>query len=355
MFVDRVKIHVKAGDGGNGAVAFLREKYRPFGGPAGGDGGKGGDVILVATIRKHTLYDFKFQAHFKAQRGEHGKGKNQHGKDGEDLIIYVPVGTVVIDAESGKVLCDLVEDGQRCVVARGGRGGRGNARFATPTNQSPRYAEKGEKGEERWLILELKLIADVGLIGLPNAGKSALISKLTKARPKIADYPFTTLSPVLGVMEVDDETQIVLADIPGLIEGASQGKGLGHEFLRHIERTKLLLHLIDISDTRSQDPIEAFEVVNREMESYSQDLMKKPQIVVGTKLDALSDRSYIEVLEKEFGKRGYTFIAISAITGENLDRLKYLIVEKVKEIKDEAFGKVQHIPKPPTASGDRAG
>jgi len=220
MFVDRVKIHVKAGDGGNGAVAFLREKYRPFGGPAGGDGGKGGDVILVATIRKHTLYDFKFQAHFKAQRGEHGKGKNQHGKDGEDLIIYVPVGTVVIDAESGKVLCDLVEDGQRCVVARGGRGGRGNARFATPTNQSPRYAEKGEKGEERWLILELKLIADVGLIGLPNAGKSTLISKLTKARPKIADYPFTTLSPVLGVMEVDDETQIVLADIPGLIEGA---------------------------------------------------------------------------------------------------------------------------------------
>jgi len=247
MFVDRVKIHVKAGDGGNGAVAFLREKYRPFGGPAGGDGGKGGDVILVATIRKHTLYDFKFQAHFKAQRGEHGKGKNQHGKDGEDLIIYVPVGTVVIDAESGKVLCDLVEDGQRCVVARGGRGGRGNARFATPTNQSPRYAEKGEKGEERWLILELKLIADVGLIGLPNAGKSTLISKLTKARPKIADYPFTTLSPVLGVMEVDDETQIVLADIPGLIEGASQGKGLDHEFLRHIERTKLLLHLIDIS------------------------------------------------------------------------------------------------------------
>ena len=195
----------------------------------------------------------------------------------------------------------------------------------------------------------------MGLIGLPNAGKSTLISKLTKARPKIADYPFTTLSPVLDVMEVDDETQIVLADIPGLIEGASQGKGLGHEFLRHIERTKLLLHLIDISDTRSQDPIEAFEVVNREMESYSQDLMKKPQIVVGTKLDALSDRSYIEVLEKEFGKRGYTFIAISAITGENLDRLKYLIVEKVKEIKDEAFGKVQHIPKPPTASGDRAG
>ncbi|MFN3472184.1 MAG: Obg family GTPase CgtA, partial [Aquificaceae bacterium] len=268
---------------------------------------------------------------------------------------YVPVGTVVIDAETGQVLCDLVKDGQRCVVARGGKGGRGNARFATPTNQSPRYAEKGEKGEERWLILELKLIADVGLIGLPNAGKSTLISKLTRARPKIADYPFTTLSPVLGVMEVDDQSQVVIADIPGLIEGASQGRGLGHEFLRHIERTKILLHLIDISDARSQDPVEAFEVVNREMESYSKDLMKKPQIVVGTKLDTLSDRSYVDTLEREFGRRGYTFIAISAITGENLDRLKYLIVEKMKETEDEAFGKVQHISEPPTTGGGRAG
>ncbi len=246
MFIDLAKIYVKAGDGGNGAVAFLREKYRPFGGPAGGDGGKGGDVVLVATSRKHTLLDFEYRTKFRAQNGQHGKGKNQAGKDGEDLIIEVPVGTVVKDALTGEVLCDLVEEGQSCVVAKGGRGGRGNARFASPTNQAPKYAEKGQKGEERWLILELKLIADVGLIGLPNAGKSTLISKLTKARPKIADYPFTTLSPVLGVLELDEEHRLVLADIPGLIEGASKGRGLGLEFLRHIERTKLLLHLLPL-------------------------------------------------------------------------------------------------------------
>ncbi len=350
MFVDRVKIHVKAGDGGDGAVAFLREKYRPFGGPAGGDGGKGGDVVLVATSRKHTLYDFKFQAHFKAQRGEHGKGKNQKGKDGEDLLIEVPVGTVVIEAETGRVLCDLVKEGQRCVVARGGRGGRGNAHFATPTNQTPRYAEKGDKGEERWLILELKLIADVGLVGMPNAGKSTLISRLTRARPKIASYPFTTLSPVLGVMELDEERHVVLADIPGLIEGASQGRGLGHEFLRHIERTRLLLHLVDVSEGKSEDPIRAFETVCREMESYSPELVKKPQIVVGTKIDALSDRSCLETLKEEFEKRGYTFIAISAITGENLDELKYLIGKKLEEMKDEGYREIQPVSEPTATS-----
>lgn len=336
-FVDRVKIHVKAGDGGDGAVAFLREKYRPFGGPAGGDGGKGGDVILKATTRKHTLYDFKFQAHFKAQRGEHGKGKNQHGKDGEDLIIEVPVGTVVYDAQTGELLCDLVEDGQTCVVARGGKGGRGNARFASPTNQAPRYAEKGQKGEERWLILELKLIADVGIVGLPNAGKSTLLSKLTRAKPKIADYPFTTLSPNLGVLEIDEETHYVLADIPGLIEGASQGKGLGHEFLRHIERTRLLVHLVDISDYASLDPIKAFEIVNKEMGSHSPKLLEKKQLVVGTKIDMLSDRSIVEKLKKEFAKRGYEFIAISALTGEGLDELKYKIHQLMR---DEALRKV---------------
>ncbi|RMH81196.1 MAG: GTPase ObgE [Acidobacteria bacterium] len=338
MFIDRVKIHVKGGRGGDGAVAFLREKYRPFGGPAGGDGGKGGDVVLVATSRKHTLYDFKFRAHFRAQDGEHGKGKNQHGKDGQDLLIEVPMGTVVKDIESGQVLCDLVEEGQRCVVAKGGKGGRGNAHFATPTNQAPRYAEKGEKGEERWLLLELKLIADVGLVGLPNAGKSTLISKLTRAKPKIADYPFTTLSPVLGVMEIDEETHYVLADIPGLIEGASKGRGLGHEFLRHVERTRLLLHLVDISSMRSMDPLEAFEVVLKEMKEYSPAMLSKRQIVVGTKLDALSDRSYVDKLKEEFEKRGYKFIAISALTDENLDELKYLVDQEMK--KDEKAGKV---------------
>ncbi|MCX7989596.1 MAG: GTPase ObgE [Aquificaceae bacterium] len=349
MFVDRVKLYVKAGDGGDGAVAFLREKYRPHGGPAGGDGGKGGDVVLVATRRKHTLYDFKFRAHFKAQRGEQGRGKNQQGKDGEDLLIEVPLGTVVRDGEKGYVLCDLIEEGQRCVVARGGRGGRGNARFATPTNQLPRYAEKGQKGEERWLILELKLIADVGLVGLPNAGKSTLLSRLTRARPKIADYPFTTLSPVLGVMELEEGTQLVLADIPGLIEGASQGKGLGYEFLRHIERTKLILHLLDVSEGRSEDPLRAFEIISREMESYSPELTKKPQVVVGTKIDNLTDRSYLERLRREFKVRGYIFLAVSAVTGEGLEELKYHIVRKFKEIENEKPREIQGVAEPSTA------
>ncbi len=338
MFVDKVKIYVKAGDGGDGAVAFLREKYKPYGGPAGGDGGKGGDVILVATSRKLTLYDFKYKRHFRAPNGERGRGKNQHGKDAEDLILEVPIGTVVIDAKTGQVICDLTEEGQMCVVAKGGKGGRGNARFATPTNQAPKYAEKGQKGEERWLVLELKLIADVGIIGLPNAGKSTLISKLTKARPKIANYPFTTLSPVLGVIELEDASKIVLADIPGLIEGASQGKGLGLEFLRHIERTKLLLHLIDVSDQRQVEPLEAFKIVNSEMEKYNPELLKKKQIVVGTKIDILTDREILNDLKKEFEKMGYMFIPVSSITGEGIDTLREVIIEQVKGGKDESSG-----------------
>jgi GTP-binding protein len=338
MFVDKVKIYVKAGDGGDGAVAFLREKYKPYGGPAGGDGGKGGDVILMATSKKLTLYDFKYKRHFRAPNGERGRGKNQHGKDAQDLTLEVPIGTVVIDAESGQVICDLTQEGQMCVVAKGGKGGRGNAHFATPTNQAPKYAEKGQKGEERWLLLELKLIADVGIIGLPNAGKSTLISKLTKAKPKIADYPFTTLSPVLGVMELEDTNRIALADIPGLIEGASQGKGLGLEFLRHIERTKLLLHLVDVSDQRQIEPLEAFQIVNSEMEKYNPKLLKKKQIVVGTKIDILSDRKILNKLKKEFAKMGYMFIPVSSITGEGMDTLKKVIIEQIKGGKDEPLG-----------------
>ncbi len=340
IFIDRVKIFVKGGRGGNGAVAFLREKFRPRGGPAGGDGGKGGDVILVATTSKHTLLDFKYKKHFIAENGQHGRGKNQKGKDGEDLIVYVPVGTVVKDAQTGEIICDLVEEGQRCVVARGGRGGRGNAHFATPTNQAPRYAEPGEEGEERWIILELKLIADVGIIGLPNAGKSTLISRLTRARPKIADYPFTTLTPNLGVLELDLERRLVLADIPGLIENAHKGAGLGHEFLRHIERTKFLLHLLDVSDFRQEDPIRAFELVNREMELYSKDLIKKPQIVVANKIDSLSDRSYLKELRDYFESKGYEFYAISALTGEGLEELKEALWKKYEEVSNATASKL---------------
>ncbi len=333
MFVDKVKIFVKGGKGGNGAVAFLREKYRPKGGPAGGDGGKGGDVILVATEDKHTLLDFKYKRHFRAGRGEHGKGKNQKGKDGEDVVLYVPVGTVVRDAESGEVLCDLTEEGQRCVVAKGGKGGRGNAHFATPTHQAPRYAEEGQEGEERWIELELKLIADVGIIGLPNAGKSTLLSKLTRAHPKIGDYPFTTLHPNLGVMEIDEERRVVLADIPGLIKEAHRGAGLGHEFLRHIERTKLLLHLIDVSAPDIQDPLEAYRTVNEELGSYNPSLLDKPQIVVASKIDALQDRSVLKRLEDFFEKEGTRFLAISAITGKGLSELKEALWEGLSELK----------------------
>lgn len=321
-FVDRVKIYVRGGKGGDGAVAFLREKYRPKGGPAGGDGGKGGDVILVATNSKHTLLDFKYKKHFIAENGEPGKGKNMHGRNGEDLIIYVPVGTVVRDIQTGEVICDLVREGQKCIVAKGGKGGRGNARFATPTNQAPTYAEKGKPGEERWIILELKLIADVGLIGFPNAGKSTLLSRLTRANPKVADYPFTTLSPNLGVMELDWDRRLVIADIPGLIEDAHKGAGLGHEFLRHVERTKLLAHVIDVSDFRERDPVEAFNAINKELELYSPELLKKPQIVIANKIDVLSDKKLLKDLEKYFKEKGYEFYAVSALTGEGLENLK---------------------------------
>ena len=339
-FIDRVKIYVKGGRGGNGIVAFLREKFRPKGGPAGGDGGKGGDVVLVATQSKHTLLDFKYKKHFKAQSGEHGKGKNQKGKDGEDLIVYVPVGTVVKDAQSGEVLCDLTEEGQRCTVAKGGKGGRGNAHFATPTNQAPRYAEQGEEGEERWIVLELKLIADVGIVGLPNAGKSTLLSRLTKARPKVGDYPFTTLSPNLGVMELDHERRLVLADIPGLVEDAHKGAGLGHEFLRHIERTKLLLHLIDVSEDAQPEPEKAFETLSRELELYSEELAKKPRIIVGSKIDSLGNRERLERLREFFEGKGYGFHAVSSLTGEGIEELKELLWKAYQEVENATAGKV---------------
>ncbi len=324
-FIDKAKIHVKAGNGGNGCVAWRREKFVPMGGPAGGNGGKGGDVILKADSNLQTLMDFKYKIHFKAKSGQHGSGSNKHGKSGEDLILKVPVGTVVKDAETGEVIADLTEDGQEVIVAKGGKGGKGNAAFKTSTNQAPDYAEEGEKGEEKWIELELKVLADVGIIGFPNAGKSTLISVLSNAKPKIADYPFTTLTPVLGVVEVDVGKTLVLADIPGLIEGASQGAGLGHEFLRHIERTKFLLHVIDISDFREREPLEAFEIINKEMAQYSPELLKKPQIVIGNKIDILSDKGEIERLKKVFEEKGITFIPVSLATKEGIEDLKNVL------------------------------
>ena len=327
-FLDKAKIYVKGGDGGNGCVAFRREKYVPLGGPAGGNGGKGGDVIVEADKRLTTLMDFKYKRHFKAERGQHGSGNNKHGKNGKDLVIKVPVGTVIKDVETGEIIADLVEDGQKVIVARGGRGGRGNSAFKSPTRQAPDFAEEGKKGEEKWIELELKILADIGIIGFPNAGKSTLISVLSSAKPKIADYPFTTLTPILGVLKLDYDKSVVLADIPGLIEGASEGQGLGHEFLRHIERTKALIHMIDISDFREREPIEAFKIINEELKNYSPELLEKPQIVVGNKIDILSDRNLIKDLENYFNKKGYPFVAISLATKEGIDRL----IDKIKDI-----------------------
>lgn len=329
-FVDLVKIYVKAGDGGRGCISFRREKYVPKGGPDGGDGGKGGDVVIVASSELHTLLDHKYQKTYKAKRGEHGKGSNMKGKDGEDLIIKVPVGTVVKDAETEEILADLTREGQSFIVARGGKGGLGNAHFATPTNQAPRIAQPGEKGEERWLILELKLIADVGLVGLPNAGKSTLISVISSAKPKIADYPFTTLEPVLGVVKYGEYESFVVADIPGLIEGAHRGAGLGHQFLRHIERTSMILHLVDISDYLNSDPVEDFERIQRELILYNPMLKEKTLAVVGTKKDMAFSGERLRRLEDYCRERNIDFFPISAVKKEGIDSLISYIAQRLK-------------------------
>ncbi len=293
MFVDEVDIHVTAGDGGRGCLSFRREKYVPRGGPDGGDGGHGGSVYVVATPTKNTLVDFRFHPEFKAGRGQHGQGSNRTGQTAEDLEIDVPIGTLVFekDPESGdtRVLADLAEEGQRVLVAQGGRGGRGNARFVSSTNRAPRRTEPGHPGEERLLRLQLKLLADVGLVGFPNAGKSTLISRISAARPKIADYPFTTLQPNLGVVTLGDDRSFVVADVPGLIEGAHAGHGLGHQFLRHIERTKVLVHLVDVSGASGRDPVEDFDTINEELRLFDARVAAKPQIVAANKIDALDD------------------------------------------------------------------
>lgn len=319
-FVDYAIIHVKAGDGGKGAVTFRREKYVPRGGPDGGDGGRGGHVIFRAKNELNTLLDFRYKKEYHAEDGRHGMKKKMHGRDGEDLIIPVPAGTMIKDADSGEVLADLDQDGKEIVIANGGRGGLGNWHFRTATRQVPRFAQPGEEGGERSLVLELKLLADVGLIGLPNAGKSTLISVISSARPKIADYPFTTLVPNLGVVKVAGYRSFVVADIPGLIEGAHRGVGLGFQFLRHVERTSLLLHLVDISEAEG-NAADDLEKINRELELYSPELSKKPQAVVGTKLDAAGDGKRLKTLSEYCKGKAIDFFPISAATGKGVKKL----------------------------------
>jgi GTP-binding protein len=329
MFIDEARILVKAGDGGNGCLAFRREKYVPRGGPSGGDGGRGGDIFMVSTEHQNTLIQFRFNPEHKAQRGRHGEGSDRTGAEGYSIDLKVPVGTVVYDEATGERLHDFTAPGERFLVARGGRGGKGNARFATSTHQAPTEHEPGKPGQERRLRLELKLLADVGLVGFPNAGKSTLISRISAAHPKIAAYPFTTLEPQLGVVSLDDYRSFVVADIPGLIEGAHLGHGLGTQFLRHIERTRLLAHLVDVSESSGREPAHDFETVMAELASFSEDLAAKPMILVATKMDAAQDPARVESLRQIAAERGLAFFEISSVTGQGLDELRYAMAERV--------------------------
>lgn len=333
MFIDRVKIKIKAGDGGNGVTAFRREKFVPRGGPSGGDGGVGGDVWLEADEGLNTLLHLRYNPEHKAERGKHGEGSNRYGKDGEDAIVKVPVGTQVFDSETGELLFDFTEPGQRYLAAKGGKGGWGNAHFATPTRRAPKFHFTGRPGEERELQLELKLIADVGLVGFPNAGKSTLISVISAAKPKIADYPFTTLEPNLGVVDLGDFRTFVVADIPGLIEGASEGAGLGDRFLRHVERTKLILHLVDVSSLSGRDPVDDYEIINRELANYNEDLASRPQVVVATKIDALDEPERLENLRERAAGDGKPFFAISSVTNVGVKELVFAVSQQLDELK----------------------
>ena len=333
MFIDRAKIHVQGGDGGNGVTAFRREKFVPRGGPSGGDGGRGGDVFLEADQSLNTLLHLRYNPRHIAERGLHGEGSNRSGRNGSDLTIHVPVGTQIFDAQTGELLHDFAVDKDRHLVARGGRGGFGNAHFTTSTNRAPRYHQSGSEGEERDLQLELKLLADVGLVGFPNAGKSTFISTVSAAHPKIADYPFTTLEPHLGVVDLGDFRTFVIADIPGLIEGAHTGAGLGDRFLRHIERTKLLLHLVDVSSLSGRETVADYETVNRELASYKSELAERPQFVVATKIDALDEVERLTSLKERALLDGRPFYAISSATGEGVRDLLHAVATKLKDIK----------------------
>ena len=336
MFIDEAKIRVKAGDGGNGCLAFRREKFVPRGGPSGGDGGKGGDVVMESSERHNTLVHFRFNPEYKAQRGRHGEGSNKTGRDGEGIVLKVPVGTIVYDDETGEKVYDFSAPDESLVIARGGRGGRGNAQFATSVHRAPREHEEGRPGEERVLRLELKLLADVALVGYPNVGKSTLISRISAARPKIADYPFTTLQPNLGVVVVGDppnDRSFVVADIPGLIEGAHTGAGLGTQFLRHIERTRLLVHMVDVSDASGRpDPVKDIEVIAGELESFGAGLVNKPTIMAASKIDA-ANKDKLAKLKRYCKKHGLDLFPVSAVTGQGLNALKCAMADKLEQVR----------------------
>ncbi len=337
MFADSAKIFIKSGKGGDGHVSFRRELYVPNGGPDGGDGGRGGDIIFVVDEGLNTLTDFRHVRKYVAQPGEEGGKRNQHGKDGKDLIIKVPLGTIIKEAESDKVIADMSDSGKRVVVLKGGRGGKGNQHYATATMQAPKYAQPGQGSKELYVRLELKVIADVGLVGYPNVGKSTFLSRVTNARPKIANYHFTTLNPNLGVVDLDESKGFVIADIPGLIEGASEGVGLGHEFLRHIERTKVLIHVVDAASIEGRNPVEDIKKINAELSAYNPELMKRPQVIAANKIDAIysEDESPVEQLKKEFEPQGIKVFAISAVSGKGIKELLYYVNDLLENMDSE--------------------
>lgn len=351
MFIDRARIFVQSGKGGDGMSSFRHEKFVPKGGPNGGDGGQGGNVVLVADRNVNTLVDFRFRRLFKAKPGGKGEGSNKYGRNAEDLLITVPLGTIVKDEETGQVMADLSRDGQRAIVAKGGRGGRGNWHFRTSANRTPTFAERGEPGEERWLRLELKVLADVGLLGYPSVGKSSILRKVSAAQPEVAAYHFTTLNPILGVVNLPDHRSFVMADIPGLIDGASEGVGLGHDFLRHIERTKILIHVVDVSGIEGRDPIEDYENINAELAKYSEKLARKRQVVAANKIDLLGDSDNLERLMDYMTAHGVEVYPICAMTGEGMDKLLERVwtmleeyVEEPDETTEEVVYKAQNKP-----------
>lgn len=335
MFYDYTKINVKAGDGGNGSSAFRREKYVPYGGPSGGDGGQGGSIILKADSGLRTLVDFRYQTHYKGDRGQHGQGSSMHGRSADDVYLRVPIGTLVKDPDTGRVLADLIHQDQEYLAAQGGKGGRGNRHFKTARNTAPTYAENGDKGQERWLVLELKLLADVSLVGFPNVGKSTIISQVSAARPKIADYHFTTLSPNLGLVKLEDGQSFVMADIPGLIEGAAEGAGLGHRFLRHTERTRIIIHVLDVAGSEGRDPYEDFLLINKELEKYSPKLIKRPMLIAANKMDITGADEKLEDFMKK--AEAYEVFPVSAATGQGLRELVYRAYELLEETEEEVY------------------